>query len=76
MPHIIQDVFVVSVLISLNIIIWSHCLFGEPSKCVEVAAVVLLSLLLVRFLVGRIRTQVGWGNGAFDVMVGCEWHFG
>ena len=59
MPYIIRDVFLVTALISLNIIIWGHCLFGEPSKGVEIAAVVLLSLLLAWSLVGRIANQIG-----------------
>ena len=57
MPYIIRDVFLVAALISLNIIIWGHCLFGEPSKGVEVAAVVLLSLLLAWSLVGGTANQ-------------------
>lgn len=59
MPYIIRDVSLVSALISLNIIIWSHCLFDEPSKGVEVAAVVLPSLLLAWALVGGTANQIG-----------------
>ena len=59
MPYIIRNVFLVTALISLNIIIWGHCLFGEPSKGVEIAAVVLLSLLLAWSLVGGIANQIG-----------------
>ena len=51
MPYIIRDVSLVTILFSLNIIIWAHFLFSEPSKGVEIAAVVLLSLLLAWSLV-------------------------
>ena len=59
MPYIVRDVFLVTALTSLNIVIWGHCLFGEPSKGVEVTAVVLLSLLLAWSLVGGIANQIG-----------------
>ena len=59
MPYIIRDIFLVTALISFNIIIWGHCLFGEPGKGVEVAAVVLLSLLLAWSLVGGNANQLG-----------------
>ena len=58
-PHIIRDIFLVTALFSLNTLIWAHCLFGKPSKGVEVASVVLLSLLLAWSLVGGTADQIG-----------------